>query len=445
MSVLDSKLHNKGVMCMIRDFSRDKFDEMKKQINDISDKQFSGFTDFLGDLVYGGGKLTGLIDIDDDMSNVKSYHNYVLDQNDTTIRDLENILTNVRGVDFVYRSKLSNIQILMQDYSEFLRKATEMINTRNNNFVADNIYYNMSAIQSRIVQNEKVISQIYDENLTVAEQRIAKEATRGLIKGVLSIAGTIYTFPATLIKEGPGALVTETWDIINSVFEVGNDLTALGMVGTGRFMSNWLGDDARIYAIKEAEKATERETLKDELEAASWNGLAKAVGYVDVGVDGLDIIIGAESFVKDSIEDLGDLKKIFTGKSSWSERGKNALDFMLGKAGFESLELDEADNLNEAKKWINKSKQKGNWFKNAKQIYDYHIAYDDGKIMEELVADINIAKYVKDVKSGMDDIGEIISTWDIKFEDNADFEYVPRFEIPMDSQKWIRLDVGAET
>lgn len=84
---------------MYRDYTEATLNELKQQIREINESDFSPITDFFGDIWYGVQSLVGVLKIDNYLNDVSSYHRKVLDQNDTTVKELEGIFTAVRNVD----------------------------------------------------------------------------------------------------------------------------------------------------------------------------------------------------------------------------------------------------------------------------------------------------------------------------------------------------------
>ena len=104
---------------MYRDYTEATFDELKRQIKEINDSDFSIITDALGDLWYTFQSWIGVLKIDNYLDDVSSYHKKVLDQHNTSIADLDRIFNAVHTVDQNYSVKVGDINSTMDTYHRF--------------------------------------------------------------------------------------------------------------------------------------------------------------------------------------------------------------------------------------------------------------------------------------------------------------------------------------
>lgn len=72
-----------------RDFTRETYEILIKEIEKIDSENWSKVTDFIGDIFLRIGKFTHFISLDEEMQNVREYQKSVLDMNNTTKSQLK--------------------------------------------------------------------------------------------------------------------------------------------------------------------------------------------------------------------------------------------------------------------------------------------------------------------------------------------------------------------
>ena len=78
-------------------------------IEQINEEQWTAFTDAIGDVIYNIAEWLGLLDVSRYASNISEYHKIILDKNDTTVDQIREIFTKVRGIDGEYGEILRNL------------------------------------------------------------------------------------------------------------------------------------------------------------------------------------------------------------------------------------------------------------------------------------------------------------------------------------------------
>lgn len=389
---------------MYRDYTEETFDELKRQIREINNTDFSTITDALGDLWYTFQSWIGVLKIDNYLDDVSAYHKKVLDQHNTSIADLERIFNAVYAVDQDYSTKVSGINSTMDTYCRFLMKMTELINPTAFGYTAAAVHSQMNAMSQEMADASKKLDELYDESLTMREKQIAKDAALDLISDLLSVPAHVFSFTANVAKGNISGAVADGWNLINDVFTTGEDLCALAAVGLGKLISGLGGGEKgyRLYAVGEADQMQARTGLSAELEAADcpeW--LVKRCEAIDIGTE----VVGFVSTAKGLVGDANEAAKVLgSGTLSNTTKWAYIKDLFFQDMGFSFMDYNNETIAG----WANN--QKGFW-KNAKTIYSWAKSFDEGTSLEEFIGGFDTPGIAEKTKDIVDDVIDWVQPW----------------------------------
>lgn len=389
---------------MYRDYTEETFDELKRQIKEINNTDFSTITDALGDLWYTFQSWIGVLKIDNYLDDVSAYHKKVLDQHNTSIADLERIFDAVYAVDQDYSTKVCNINSTMDTYCRFLMKMTELINPTAFGVTATAVHSQMNAMSQEMADTSKKLDELYDESLTMREKQIAQDAALDLISDLLSVPAHVFSFTADVAKGNISGVVADGWNLINDVFTTGEDLCALAAVGLGRLISRLGGGEKgyRLYAIGEADQMQARMGLSSELEAVDCpERLVKGCEAIDIGTEVVGFVSTAKGFVGDANEAA---KILGSGTLSNTTKWEYIKDLFFQDMGFSFMDYNNETIAG----WANN--QKGFW-KNAKTIYSWAKSFDEGTSLEELIGGFDTPGIAEKTKDIVDDVIDWVQPW----------------------------------
>lgn len=389
---------------MYRDYTEAAFDELKRQIKEINDSDFSIITDALGDLWYTFQSWIGVLKIDNYLDDVSSYHKKVLDQHNTSIADLERIFNAVHTVDQNYSAKVGDINATMETYHRFLVQMTELINPTAFGFTASAVRAQMDAMSQEMTDAANKLDEVYDESLTMREKQIAKDAALGLIGDLLSVPGHVLGFTINVAKGNFAGAAADGWGLINDVFTTGEDLCALAEIGLGKMISGLNGGKKsyRLYAVGEADQMQARTGLSSELEAAGcpeW--LVKGCEAIDLGAEAVGFISTAKGFIGDAKEAA---KVLGSGTLSNTTKWAYVKDLFFKDLGFSFMDYNNETIIGAAKN------QKGFW-KNVKTIYSWSKAIGEGTTLEQFISGFDIPGIAEKAKGFVDDAIDWLQPW----------------------------------
>lgn len=138
---------------MRRDFTDSAKKELLRLVREVEDEKWCDVTDWIGDRFYDLQDWMGLLKLNDDLSNVNSYHKKVIDKNNATEATINRIFDNVYSVESIYKSVFSDITSGVNAYRQIIAELTRIILPKNNCFTAANINSLKNDIRFRELQD----------------------------------------------------------------------------------------------------------------------------------------------------------------------------------------------------------------------------------------------------------------------------------------------------
>lgn len=117
-------------------------------IDEVNAEQWFEWTDYLGDLFCIG------LDIQDYLDNVDAYHKKVLDKNDTTKEEINNIFIAVNLVDSSYESIFGKCCDSVREQCEYIKHLSDCIDPSQSNFNVGTIIKNMSSAEKKLMMSK---------------------------------------------------------------------------------------------------------------------------------------------------------------------------------------------------------------------------------------------------------------------------------------------------
>ena len=220
-----------------RDFTRETYEILIKEIEKIDSENWSKVTDFIGDIFLRIGKFTHFISLDEEMQNVREYQKSVLDMNNTTKSQLKKIFNQTNTTDHVMAGKIKHVNEQQEPYNQKLKQLCDMIqpnwNIQNAKYIAETC----QSYNKKMGEIDKITNQEYKAEAKEAVARQMKTAAKNTISGILGVAVSVMSMPATWIKvlatEGPKRMAivcfSDTWGLVDKTFQVGGGLVGFPM------------------------------------------------------------------------------------------------------------------------------------------------------------------------------------------------------------------------
>lgn len=406
---------------MIRDFSEDRKEKLKKQIDEINSETLCWLTDGLGDLGTRFSKWIGLLDINNYMDNISAYHKKVLDMNDMTKKEIDQIFEDVYSVDSEYKEQFRDAGSGLDKWISKVHILRDQINPGFSITSAAGIRKSCKEINKEIEAVRKEMAEAYEKELAYSEKRAAMEAAKGFVTAFADGIGNVMSMPGKMISSvlsgNPAGIASATWDLVNSVFSVGQKGAAFTAVILGIGIGSLSGKNknkVREKALEESESLNSRDGLTGEFESLSqsgtwekkiYGGLAKGSGALDDMNSMYKVYEGAKELTTDTFK-----KENFTKD--------NIVHTIGSELGFETKITP--DDL-ERPKYMRKAKWKRyndmykdferdkNIYSNIHTVLDYGLAAADPEqsVGEEAFKKSSVGGFVSDEWSTIKDLGDM--------------------------------------
>lgn len=261
---------------IIRDYSEEKRAKLKQQIDQINAEQWCEVTDAIGDMWYTAGSWLGFLDISRYLDRTEEYHKKVMDQHDTTSKDIDDIFAAVADTDKKEGSKLKDVTTQLQEMEKGFQKLTELINPQGmDSFTAAKAKSVADDVSNMVEKANARIDTIFDAEIDYALARVAKNTAWEIGGGVLSVAVDCLSIAGDVLTGNIAGGIADGWQLINDTVSLGADLTAgamlLGCWGMDEF------DKGGKNKNKYREKLLEGAESAHEVEGVA--GLAEATGH----------------------------------------------------------------------------------------------------------------------------------------------------------------------
>lgn len=103
---------------MKRDFSEAARQELFSLVSQVENEKWCDFTDWVGDRWYDFEEWIGSLDIKNYIDNINEYHKKVIDKNNATIGQIEEIFEDVNQVSADYKARTDSISSTVSCHPE---------------------------------------------------------------------------------------------------------------------------------------------------------------------------------------------------------------------------------------------------------------------------------------------------------------------------------------
>lgn len=388
---------------MIREFTDEKKEELKAEIDKVNSSTWSSVTDEIGDVLLQVGKVTHILDIASNFMQVSAYHKLVLDMNDSTKKDIEKIFKEVKKVDNQYKRKFEDIAKRIETYNKKIDKLSEMIHPNFSIEPAAKIKSELSDVNKSLKKLDTAISKTYNTELEKALKTVGKKALKNVGKNLVGLVASIATLPFKMVKNiatgNVAGALSDSWGLVDDVFSVcgaGAGLLSVGIsalpIKYNTAQKQTLLNYAESYS--DAKGVTDVLTAQEKIDGkgGAVTGMKKVTSTLDAIDAGYSLTKGA----KELLQDPSSMTVIGTKKYNHK---------ILKKA--DMVERYKNDGWKKMQNLYNKYEKKAFTYGKIKDVYGYMTsAYElgstksgstEGKIAEwvnENLIESDVKKYV---------------------------------------------------
>lgn len=135
---------------MYRDFSENSKNKLLGLVSEVESEKWCDFTDWVGDRWLDFESWIGTLNIKGYVNNVNSYHKKVIDKNNATKKSIEEIFSNVAGVDSSFQKTFDSVEGVLKGWQNYIDSMANIVSPTSGSFNADFITKSLSDAYSSI-------------------------------------------------------------------------------------------------------------------------------------------------------------------------------------------------------------------------------------------------------------------------------------------------------
>lgn len=138
---------------MTRDFSNESKQNLLNLVSEVENEKWSDFTDWVGDGWYCFESWIGLLNIRNYIGNINEYHKKVIDKNNTTKEQIEEIFADVQRVNGRYTSIFDGLLYTLDSWNQYIEGMTNVVNPSKGDFNEDKISTTLGELYDQTQKN----------------------------------------------------------------------------------------------------------------------------------------------------------------------------------------------------------------------------------------------------------------------------------------------------
>lgn len=281
-----------------RDFSDEAREKLIQAIKDVNESQWSEVTDYIGDYIQrindsmvleGAGMQC---DIDGELLNAQEYYEKIVDKNNSTEKEINQIFDDVISEDKNGKVRFEGIYSCIKKQTEYIQNLADIMNPDNHKFQVEQMVKELKVSYQAVLEKAgAVMGSMLETGSTVGENLLAGEL-------LIMLAGENPVWYA----EYADMSETEREHYIQSIATVMQELIPYLNLGAHfNRIEIPIGGDCYAYYELEVSKDFKEEDMENmpELQMLLSNQLESMISYtfstddgsVEIGTEGLEVEI----------------------------------------------------------------------------------------------------------------------------------------------------------
>lgn len=165
-----------------RDFSNEAREKLIQAVKDVNESQWSEVTDYIGDYIQrvndsmvleGAGMLC---DIDGELLNAQEYYEKIVDKNNSTEKEINQIFDDVISEDKRGKARFEEIYDCIKKQTEYIQNLAGIMNPDNHKFQVEQIVKELKASYQAVLEKAgAVMGSMLEAGATAGENSLAGE------------------------------------------------------------------------------------------------------------------------------------------------------------------------------------------------------------------------------------------------------------------------------
>lgn len=145
---------------MERDFSEASKQRLLGLVDEVENSKWNNFTDWNGDRWYDFTSWIGQLNIQKYINNVNEYHKKIIDKNNTSKQEIENIFAEVNSVSDRYKVRFASILSQVKTYRSMISLLSATVNPAHGVFKSTYIGNLLVDSLNKLLQSNEVLEKI---------------------------------------------------------------------------------------------------------------------------------------------------------------------------------------------------------------------------------------------------------------------------------------------
>lgn len=151
---------------MKRDYSEQEKQYLLKMISEVEATDTNKFWDNVGDFWLGVEQTFGFLKIDRYLDNVSKYHKKVIDKNDISKSQIEQMFQNIYQINYRYKVRLASMQAELDSYLSVIKTLQDIVEPSKANHNPLFIETRQKGIVDKYIKQHDVLTKLATDGLT---------------------------------------------------------------------------------------------------------------------------------------------------------------------------------------------------------------------------------------------------------------------------------------
>ena len=197
---------------MERDFSEASKQRLLGLVEEVENEKWCDFTDWVGDRWYDFESWIGQLNIQNYINNVNEYHKKVIDKNNTSKKQIEDIFIEVNAVSDRYKVRFASMLSQLKTYRSMISSLSATVNPAHGVFNSMHIGNSLVGNLISLLQSNEVLKKISGNGLNQRDlsnlsEDILKNALSRVVSSVLDVLPNIKVGENIELPIGPDVTI----------------------------------------------------------------------------------------------------------------------------------------------------------------------------------------------------------------------------------------------
>lgn len=274
---------------MERDFSEASKQRLIQLVAEVENDKWVGFTDWVGDRWYDFESWIGQLDVKKYIDKINKYHKKVIDKNQTTQSDIEDIFNDVNAVSDRYKVRFAALLSRLRSYRGMISSLSNTVNPSNGIFTVECISGGLVGTLNRVLQEDDILNDItieglYNEDVSKLSDDILANALSNIISSLVDVIPNIQVGQKLELPIGPDTVIYYS---VEGEYDNNADINLNVEINDNKLKFKNFSTSGEFFGLNGSADSEGKITFKGKNEAGyvSFNNLSEIASGTSVQID----------------------------------------------------------------------------------------------------------------------------------------------------------------